>query len=530
MTRRHRSAWLTQLASSPRLRAASALLVADSTAAIGFAFALAGGLSALPGGVAAALPWLIGGTAAALGRAACTAAAARLGAAASATARAGLRRRVTVQCLAGAESIETAMSAQVDAVDAMDGYIARFVPARQAASLAPLLVMAAVALASPVCALILAGTLLPFIVLMILAGGAAADQSRAQFTALSRLGGLFAGRLRALPTILVFGAADAEATRLGHAADELRRRTMAVLRVAFISSAGLEFFAALSVALVAVYCGFNLLHLLPFPAPEQLDLPRALFALALAPEFFAPMRRLAAAYHDQQMAETAADRLMALPQPGARRPVTLAVPPRIRFQDATVRYPGEDHAALGPISFDAAPGQITVLLGPSGAGKTTALTLLLGLAPLTAGEVWIDDHALTSLGSLAGAVAWAGQRSVLVPGTIAANIALSNQAGPGPAIAAAAAAVGLPDGRGVDTVLDERGSGLSGGERRRLALARALLNPSTLLLLDEPTAHLDSAAEQDLIAAIQAAARGRTTIIATHSAALAAIADRVVRL
>ncbi|MEJ1975457.1 MAG: thiol reductant ABC exporter subunit CydD [Acetobacteraceae bacterium] len=539
-----RRAWLKQVAAAGgwRNRAAAGLLGLDAVAAIGFAGGLAGGLTAPPHGLMAAAPWLALGLAASLARGGCAWGSARLGAAASRVARTTLRRHVVVTCLGlppgERPPVGEMMTVAVDAVETIDGYVARFLPARRAAGLAPLLILAAAALASPVSAVILAGTLVPFIAVMALAGGAAADESRRQFSALARLSSLFADRVRTLPTVLAFQAEQAEADRLAKAAEELRRRTMGVLRIAFISSAGLEFFAALSVALVAVYAGFNLLGLLPFPSPERLDLGRAFFVLALAPEFYAPMRRLAAAYHDQQAAETAADQLMALEamrqRPAPAMPAFTAAP-RICFESVTVRFPGEAHAILDSIDFEAAPGKIVALLGPSGSGKTTVLNLLLGLVPLAGGEVWIDDLALSELGSAAGSVAWMGQTPVIVPGSIAENVALSRRDAPQADIEAVAKRVGLcamlrarPGGLGA--LVDERGSGLSGGERRRIALARALLKPAPILLLDEPTAHLDAAAEAALIDAIRQAARGRTTIIATHSAALAAIADTVVRL
>jgi ATP-binding cassette subfamily C protein CydD len=427
------------------------------------------------------------------------------------------------------------MTLVVDAVEQTDGYFARFLPAQRAAGIASLLVLAAAACRSPFAACLLAATLLPFVALMALAGGAAADESRRQFAALARLSSLFADRLRALPLLLCFQAENDAASRLAAAAGAVRRRTMAVLRVAFISSAGLEFFAALAVALVAVYAGFNLLHLLPFHVPEHLDLPRAIFVLALAPEFYAPMRRVAAAYHDRQAAETAADQLIAL-EAAARAPAPPMTPrthaPRIQFDMVTVTYPGDDRPALHRLSFTAASGAIVVLLGPSGAGKTTALKLLLDLAPLTSGQIWVDGE---PLGPLTGSIAWMGQAPVLMPGSIADNIALSRPNAPLTEIAAVAEQVGLCTmlrGRpgGLNAPLDERGGALSGGERRRVALARALLKPAPILLLDEPTAHLDFAAEADLIAAIRRAAEGRTTLIATHSPALAAIADQIVRL
>ena len=539
-----RQAYLKQVVSAGGWRngAAAAMLVCDGIVAIGFAAALAGGLASLPHGIPAAGPWLAVGLATAFARGLCAWGGARLGAAASAMARTVLRRRIVVACLGlppgERSSVGDLMTVAVDAVETIDGYVARFLPARRAAGLVPVIVLAAVALASPASALILAGTFLPFVVLMMLAGGAAADESHRQFTALARLSALFADRVRSLPLLLAFQAEPTEARGLGTAADELRRRTMGVLRIAFISSACLEFFAALAVALVAVYAGFNVLGLLPFPAPERLDLGRAFFVLALAPEFYAPMRRLAAAYHDKQAAETAADQLAALetrrrPTFPARSAFTAA--PRIRFAAVTVHYPHEDRPALDDLDFEAAPGEIVALLGPSGSGKTTALNLLLGLAPLAGGEVWIDGLALSESGSVAGSAAWMGQAPVILPGSIAGNVALACRDAVPEDIAAAARRAGLAAmlrtrPGGLDAIVDERGTGLSGGERRRIALARALLKPASILLLDEPTAHLDALSAAALIAAIREAAQGRTTLIATHSQALAAIADRVVRL
>jgi len=539
-----RRRWLQQAASTGGWRngAAAALLALDGAAAIGFAAALAGGLTALPHGLGAVAPWLAFGMTAALTRGGLAWGGARLGAAASAMVRTVLRRRAVVACLGlpPGERVPVGemMTVAVDAVEAIDGYVARFVPARRAAGVVPLLVLAAAALASPVSALILACTFAPFVALMALAGGAAADESRRQFSALARLSGLFADRVRSLPVLLAFQAEQAEAVRLATAADSLRQRTMGVLRVAFVSSAGLEFFAALSVALVAVYAGFSLLGLLPFPSPETLDLRRAFFVLALAPEFYAPMRRLAAAYHDKQAAETAADRLIALEAAqGLARPVhlPLAAAPRIRFEGVTVRYPSAGRPALDNLDLEVAPGEIVALLGPSGSGKTTALNLLLGLAPLAGGEVWVDGMALSEIGSVAGSVAWMGQAPLIIPGSIAENVALACRDAIPEDITAAAERAGLSAllrtrPGGLNAMVDERGSGLSGGERRRIALARALLKPAAILLLDEPTAHLDAASAAALTGAIRRAARGRTTIIATHSAALAAIADRAVRL
>jgi ATP-binding cassette subfamily C protein CydD len=289
------------------------------------------------------------------------------------------------------------------------------------------------------------------------------------------------------------------------------------------------------VALVAVYCGFSLLNLLPFPAPEQLDLKRAFFALALAPEVYLPLRRLAAAYHDRQAAEAAAASLATLTPaaPPAAAPVFTG-PPAIRFERVVVAYGGTEARVFDGFDLDIAPGETVALLGPSGCGKSTLLNLLLGLAPLTGGEVRIGEARLSQLGSIAGALAWAGQSPLILPGTLADNLALARPDATRDEIAAVAQAVGLTQALerrgGLDATVDERGGGLSGGERRRLSLARALLKPSSILLLDEPTADLDAAAEATLLPIISRAAWGRTTLIATHSPAVAALADRVVSL
>jgi ATP-binding cassette subfamily C protein CydD len=298
------------------------------------------------------------------------------------------------------------------------------------------------------------------------------------------------------------------------------------MRIAFVSSGVLEFFSALAVALIAVYCGFNLLGLLPFPAPEKLDLARAFFVLALAPEVYQPLRRLAAAYHDRQAAEAAAPSLAtadaAAPSPGALGDL----PPAIRFRQVAIAYDPATAPAVSGFTLDVAPGEIVALLGASGAGKSSLLHLLLGMAPLSAGAVEVGGAPLGD--GFAGRIAWAGQSPVVVPGTLGDNIALADPAACPGRLAMAARTAGLtPD---LERQIDERGGGLSGGERRRLGLARAILKRAPILLLDEPTANLDPVSEQAMLSVIHAAAQARSTLIATQSEAVAALADRVVRL
>ncbi|WP_165184541.1 thiol reductant ABC exporter subunit CydD [Caulobacter soli] len=529
--------WLKALgkAGGRAAKAAPLWLLADVPAAIAFAAGLALAIDALPRGLLAAAPWLVLIALAAAARGVLAKRAAEAGALAAAGVKDKARRDAVASVLSGRVTGGEALSAVVEGVEALDGHVSRFEPAKLASAVAPILIIAAIAVATPVAAAILLLTLIPFGLVMALAGGAAAEESRRQFLALERLSGLFLDRVRALPVVLAFQAEGAVTRDLSGAADDLARRTIRVLRVAFLSSGALEFFAALSVALVAVYCGFNLLRLLPFPVPEQLDLKRAFFALALAPEVYAPLRRLAAAYHDRQAAEAAALTLAALPAPSPPPPiVTFDATPALRFQAVTVAYDAGEAAVFDGFDLDIAPGEVVALLGPSGSGKTTLLNLLLGLAPLSGGEVLVGDRRLSHLGSIAASVAWAGQSPVVLPGTLADNLALAHPDATREALEHVARAVGLGavlDGRdGLDAPLDERGAGLSGGERRRLGLARAMLKPAPILLLDEPTADLDATSELALLPILRAAAQGRTTLIATHSEAVAALADRVVRL
>ncbi|WP_448582687.1 ABC transporter ATP-binding protein/permease [Thermaurantiacus sp.] len=428
--------------------------------------------------------------------------------------------------LAGAEA-----ATAVSQVEALEGLEARYRPLRTTAAIAPLLIAAVVALASPVAALILVATLVPFAIGMALAGTAARVAAERQLESLSMLTGLFVDRVRALPVILHFGAAPRLATQLEAATREVAERTLSTLRIAFVSGGIIEFFAALSVAMVAVYCGFQLLGILPFHVPETLTLPEAFFALALAGEFYLPFRRLAAAYHDRQVGE-AAEAAIAARLEG---PPPVKFAPQRDFGGLVARKlevapaPG---ARVGPVDLEIGRTGLVALTGPTGAGKSSILFALAGLLPPAAGALALDGGDWPEAGLL-GRAAWAGQAVQLFPGTLASNIAAGRDGATEGEVRAAAEAAGLGPllaRRGGDLVIDARGSGLSGGERRRIGLARALLTDAPVLLLDEPTADLDRDAATAVITRLRAEAQQRAVIVATHDPHLIAAAEQVVAL
>ena len=441
-----------------------------------------------------------------------------------------VRRGIIERALSGAVAAG-ALSSLFEDTEALEGYYARFRQAAAQAATAPLILVGLVAIRSPVSAGLLGLSLIPFVGLMALLGMSSAAEAKRQLDALSRLSNLFADRIRTLPLILAFNDGKRQAGIVARAASDVAERTLNVLKLAFVTSAVLEFFSALSVAMIAVYCGFSLLGELPFRVPEHLTLGTAFFVLALSPEVYAPMRRLSAAYHDRQTALAAAERLMAL-ETGTARPVArpLAAAPVIVFDSVTTGFPDDPDFRIGPVSFIARPDTVTALTGPTGSGKTTLLRLLLGEGAALEGQVTVNGEALGGIGAGLG---WVSQSPPVLTGTLRENLLLANPRASDAEIAQAVAITGLGSlvaARGLDARLDDRGSGLSGGERKRIGLARALLKDAPVLLLDEPTADLDAGAEAELLVTLPEVFRGRTVILSSHSPALLALADQEIRV
>ncbi len=423
-------------------------------------------------------------------------------------------------------------------VDALDGYFAKYLPQLVLAVIVPIAVLARIVTEDWVATLTIVLTLPLIPVFMVLVGKATQARTQRQWSTLTRLGHHFLDVVAGLPTLKVFGRAKAQVASIRQVTDDYRRATMATLRVAFLSALVLELLATLSVALVAVGIGLRL-------AEGDMDLYTGLLILILAPEAYLPLRMVGVHYHasaEGMAAATKAFDVIETPLP-TRGTATVSAPAAVRLSDVSVRYPGRDQPAVAGLSLSLARGEVVVLAGPSGGGKSSVVAALMGFVPLAAGRIDVldaDGHEISLADcdpdSWRAHVGWTPQRPHLFATTLADNLRLARpDAGDDrlrEALAEAAAEdvlAGLP--RGLATPVGEGGVGLSAGQRRRVALARALLRDAHVLVLDEPTADLDATTEARVLATLRARAQaGAAVLVVAHRPELLAWADRVVRV
>lgn len=483
----------------------------------------------------------------------------------------------------------TAASVLAEQAEAILPWLTRYHGAMWRVRLMPLVILLPVAWYSWAAAtvLITAAPLIPLF--MVLVGWRARAASEAQWLQMSSMNAFLLDRLRGLPTLRALGSVQTTARRLRASAEDLRQRTMKVLRIAFLSSAVLELFSALGVAMVAAYVGFHLLGYLEFGAwGGRLTLGEGLFILLLAPSFFEPLRELAAVWHDRAAGVAAMDALERLNgnglplldeativrpgaggaaadslssadhdqsapdavkpasakaalvkaasvKPASADPASPQRPaPGVRLSDLGFAFPDEK-PVFQAFSLAVRPGEHVALVGGSGTGKTVLMSLLAGLLVPTSGRIEIDGQTLApdTVRALRERMAWMGQRAHVFAAPVRDNIALGR-----PSVDDERVRQAITQAR-LDTVaqahpgvsLGEGGTGLSGGEAARLALARLMAAPEAdLLLADEPTAHLDSETADQVAESLVTLARGRTLIVATHDPRLAARMDRIVQL
>ncbi|GAB3440321.1 hypothetical protein GCM10027517_14830 [Phycicoccus ginsengisoli] len=459
----------------------------------------------------------------------------RVAARAGTTVSSALRRRLVVRWLGGRVEDRpdpaTAVTLATSGSASVEPYVARFLPALVTAAVVPALAVVVMVAVDPLSALVVVLTLPLLPVFAALIGATTQDATQRRWQALAGLSGHFLDVVRGLPTLVSYGRAERQVEAVGEVSRRHRVATLATLRLAFLSSAALELLASICVAIVAVLVGIRLTH-------GTVDLSTGLLAILLAPEAYWPVRRVGAEFHnaaDGAQALADATRALASPQPNRTEPnptepnrpepgrLAPSGAPRVSARGLAYSHPGTERPTFTDLDLEAGPG-LTAVTGPSGIGKTTLLELLAGLRTPTAGVVRAPATHLVT------------QRPFLTSGTVRDNLALGTGADTTPgAVWEALRGVGL-DGvvaalpHGLDTPLGDDGRGLSAGQRARLVLARAALSDAPVVLLDEPTAHLDDASMALAHRAIRALARSRCVVAVTHRPELVALADAHVHL
>ncbi|MCG9542878.1 cysteine/glutathione ABC transporter permease/ATP-binding protein CydD [Vibrio sp. Isolate33] len=417
----------------------------------------------------------------------------------------------------------------LEQVEDMQDFFSRYLPQMSLSVMIPFIILVVVFPVNWAAGLIflLTAPLVPMF--MALVGMKAADANRKNFKALQRLSGHFYDRLQSMTTIRLFDRTSAETEVLKGASEVFRTRTMDVLKIAFLSSAVLEFFTSISIAMTAVYFGFTYIGELNFGHyGVGITLFAGLFILILAPEFYQPLRDLGTFYHAKQQAVGAAESIVEFLETDITKvksgdtQLDPAQGINIEAQDLKVLSP-EGVQLVGPISFALNTRQSTALVGPSGAGKTSLINAILGFMPYE-GSLKINGVELRDLdlASWRKTISWVGQNPLLLHGSIRDNVTLGKQDITDQTVQNAleqSFANEFVNEHGLDYMISDRSGGLSVGQSQRLALARAMIQDGQFWLLDEPTASLDTRSEQLVMKGINSNIESRTALLVTHQLA-----------
>jgi len=417
-------------------------------------------------------------------------------------------------------------SIMLEQVENLHNFYARFLPQQSLSAIVPVVILIAVFPLNWAAGLILMITAPLVPLFMIIVGIAAADNSQKNMETLARLSAQFLDRLRGLETLRLFNRTFEQTEHIENATEDFRETTMDVLKLAFLSSAVLEFFISISIALMAVYFGFSYLGQIEFGTYNApLTLFTGFFCLILAPEFYQPLRDLGAYYHDRAAGIGAADAIVDFLESDYltvhqnEKTISLESAVEISAENLVV-LSTQGSALTKPLNFQIPANHNVALVGQSGAGKTSLMNVILGFLPYE-GSLKINGQELreSNLADWRKHIAWVGQNPLLLQGTIKENLLLGNIQANDEEINQAlirSQAKEFTDKLGLHHEIKDGGLGVSVGQAQRLAIARALLRKGDLLLLDEPTASLDAQSENLVLQALNEASQHQTTLMITH--------------
>lgn len=425
-----------------------------------------------------------------------------------------------------------AASQLIEDVESMDGYFARFWPQQLLAVLTPLLILIVVFYYNWLAALFLlvAAPLIPLFMMLIGWGAEAVNQRF--FYQRQRLAGHFLDRVKHLTTLKLFAAENEALTEVEERSQDYRQVVIKTLKLAFLSSAVLEFFTSVAIASIAIYIGFALFGSISWGPAADITLFSGLFILLLAPEFFQPLRNLSQFYHDRAAAMAAASHIAShLPDEDTNPPAEDVFELTADESSSTLiatnlgigYQPG--NVFQDPINLKLSRGQCLVINGPSGCGKTTLLHTLGGYLTPLSGKVLLNNQPMGK-----EAIRYLPQKPWIINGSWAENLTVLAPDATEKEMHKVLSQLGFESlisnrNNGLYSKLNEHGEGLSGGQLQRLALARVLLSPAPLVLLDEPTASLDAESRQYVLAALTALKPKGILVISSHDADVLALAD-----